>query len=117
MSEVEREVEHLRQYQADQKILVEARNMSQRLFANPDFRKLIVDGFMTHECARYVQESCDPLLTDSQRADALAMAQAAGNLKRFLQLCIRIGNTAEDNVLQADADIAHVLENGLEGGE
>ena len=117
MSEVEREVENLRQYQADQKTLVEARDISIRLHSNPDFKKLIVDGFMTHECARYVQESCDPMLSAAQRADALAMAQAAGNLKRFMSLCIQIGNTAANNVQQADDQIAHVLEHGLEGGE
>ncbi|MNF31595.1 hypothetical protein D3C87_1144540 [compost metagenome] len=117
MSEVEEAVKQLREYQADQKILVEARDMYHRLYANPDFKKLIVDGFMTHECARYVQESCDPMLTAAQRADALAMAQAAGNLKRFLALCHVIGNTAEDNIRKADDDIAHALENGLEGNE
>lgn len=117
MSEVEQAVEQLRQYQLDQKTLVDAADMSIRLYSNPDFKKLIVDGFMTHECARYVQESCDPMLSAAQRADALAMAQAAGNLKRFLSLCIRIGKTAADNIQQTDDQIAYVLEHGLEGGE
>lgn len=117
MSEVEEAVKQLREYQADQKILVDVRDAYHRLCANPDFRKLIIEGFMTHECARYVQESCDPMLTAPQRADALAMAQAAGNLKRFLALCHVIGNTAEDNIRKADDDITHTLENGLEGNE
>lgn len=117
MSEVETAVEQLRQYQADQKTLVDARDAAQRLYTNPDFKKLIVDGFMTQECARYVQESCDPMLTPAQRADALALAQASGHLKRFLSLCVVIGNTAEDNIRKADDDIAYTLEHGVEGNE
>lgn len=117
MSEVEQQVEQLRQHQADQKILVQAREDALALATNPVFKRLILDGFCTVECARYVQESCDPLLTAAQRADALAMAQSSGNLKRFLSLCIQIGNTAANNIQQADAEIAHVLEFGLEGAE
>lgn len=113
MSEVDRVIENLRNYQKDQKTLVDARDAANRLYLNPDFKKLIVDGFMTQECARYVQESCDPMLTTAQRADALAMAQASGNLKRFMSLCYVFGNTAEDNIRKADDDIAQVLEYGL----
>ena len=117
MSEVEQTVEHLRKYQADQKILVEARDQAIALSTNPAFKKLILDGFCTTECARYVQESCDPMLAPHMREDALNMAQAAGHLKRFLSLTITIGNTAANNVQQADDQIAHVLEHGLEGEE
>jgi hypothetical protein len=117
MSEVEDQIQQLREYQAGQKTLVDARDMAHRLFANPDFKKLIVDGFMTQECARYVQESCDPFLTPDQRADALALAQAAGHLKRFMSLCTVIGNTAEDNIRKAEEDIDNTLQNGLGGDE
>ena len=118
MSEVETEIQNLREYQKDQKTLVDARDAAIRLYSQPDFKRLIVDGFMTQECARYVQESCDPLLKPEQRADALNLAQASGHLKRFMSLCISIGNTAANNIQQADEHISYVLENGLpEGNE
>lgn len=117
MSEVEQEVEGLRNYQADQKILVDARDRAIALSTNPDFKKLILDGFCTTECARYVQESCDPMLAPHMREDALSLAQASGHLKRFLSLTIQIGNTAANNVQKADEQISHVLEHGLEGDE
>lgn len=117
MSEVEQTVEHLRKYQADQRTLVEARDRAIALSNNPDFKKLILDGFCTVECARYVQESCDPMLAPHMREDALALAQASGHLKRFLSLTIQIGNTAANNVQQADDQITYVLEHGLEGEE
>ena len=117
MSEVEQTVEELRKYQADQKVLVEARDQAIALSTNPAFKKLILDGFCTTECARYVQESCDPMLAPHMREDALNMAQASGHLKRFLSLTIQIGNTAANNVQNADDQIAHVLEFGLEGAE
>lgn len=117
MSEVEQAVEQLRQYQADQRTLVEARDRAIALSTNPDFKKLILDGFCTVEAARYIQESCDPMLAPHMREDALAMAQASGHLKRFLSLTIQIGNTAANNVQQADDQISYVLEHGLEGAE
>lgn len=57
-----------------------------RLCRNKDFKKIILDGFMVSDCSRYVQESGDPLLSAENRADALALAQAAGHLKRYLQI-------------------------------
>ena len=66
-----------------------------RLTANKDFRKVIVDIFSTKECARYVQESADPALTPAQRADALAMAQAAGHLRRWLSIQLQLAETSQ----------------------
>lgn len=117
MSEVEQTVEQLRQFQADQKILVDARDRAIALSTNPDFKKLILDGFCTTEAARYVQESCDPMLAPHMREDALAMAQASGHLKRFLSLTIQIGNTAANNMQEADDQIAYVLEHGMEASQ
>ena len=112
MSEVELKIEELRQYQREQQTLVDARDQAIRLSTNPDFKKLILDGFCTSEAARYAQESGDPQLTAIQRQDALNMAQASGHLKRFLSMIVVMGNTAARNIQQADDEIAHVTEGG-----
>lgn len=77
---------------------VERRDAILRLSKNPDFRKLIVEGFMQKECARYTHESADPGLTAEQRADALGIAQSAGHLKRFLNVAIQFGDVADRTI-------------------
>lgn len=73
--------------------------MVTKLLENREFRKVILEGFCGREAARYVQESADPALTADQRADALAMAQASGHLKRFLDISQRLAEQAKDSVV------------------
>jgi hypothetical protein len=95
MSEVVNELAGLEKQLRDSKQLVERRQMALRLSENPDFRKLILEGFCLHDAARYVQESADPFLGVHERADALNMAQASGHLKRFLSVSVQMGAHAE----------------------
>lgn len=100
------EVQGLEQQLAEGKELVERRASAIRLAGNRDFRKLILEGFCLHDAARLVAESGDPALTAQQRADALAMAQAAGHLKRFLSAAIQMGFTAERDMPQLEEALA-----------
>ena len=61
------EVALLEKQLADTKTLVDRRTIAQRLAANADFRKLILEEFCVNECARYAQASADP--PDSASAD------------------------------------------------
>lgn len=79
----------------DAKALIERRDTILRLSKNADFRKIILEDFFVEECARYARESGDPALTAEQRADALNIAQAAGHLKRYLNVQIQMANQAE----------------------
>lgn len=79
----------------DGKQFIERRDLALKLYKNPEFKKLILDDFCTTECARYAQSSADPALDDRQRADALALAQSAGHLRRFLSVVVTMGNQAE----------------------
>ena len=76
-----------------------------KLLENPLFRKVILRQFCTEDCARYVQESGDPLLEANNRADALNMAQAAGHLRRWLDLAIRMGENEADVILQVEEEL------------
>lgn len=96
MSEVS--VENLENQLKAESSLIELRDMAIKLSGNREFKKLILEGFCGTECARYAQESGDPMLDERQRADAMAMAQAAGHLKRFLSITVVRGNMAADNV-------------------
>lgn len=95
MSEVESQVAQMENYRDQQKALLAKRQEVQKLMRNREFRKVILEDFMVTEAARYAQESGDPALSPEQRADALALAQASGHLKRYLNIVLQMGAYAE----------------------
>ena len=101
-------VKDLEDHRKKAKELVELRNSALRLSNNRDFRKLILDYFCTEESARYAHASADPSLDATSRADALALAQAAGHLKRFLSVVVQMGHNAEREIVQIDEAIEEV---------
>lgn len=84
-----------------------------RLLDNLDFREVIINRFSTQEAARYVQESCDPALTDAMRADALAIAQAPGHLKRWINIQLVMANQYQNQIPQLEEAIAEAREEGI----
>jgi hypothetical protein len=100
MSGVSVSVNELEQQLVNAKLLVERRDRALRLSTNPDFRALILDEFCTTEAARYVQASADPALSDRDQANALALAQASGHLRRFLSVTMQMGNVAESSLVE-----------------
>lgn len=98
-------VQDLEDHRKKAKELVELRNSALRLHNNRDFRKLILDYFCVQECSRYAHASADPSLDAAARADALALAQAAGHLKRFLSVVVQMGHNAERDITQIDETI------------
>jgi cation transport regulator ChaC len=96
------------------KELVRRRQMALALSNVPAFKELIIDDFMTKEAARYVQSSADPALKPDERADALAMAQASGHLKRYLSVIVQMGAHSERELpaLEQAIDEARAEEGG-----
>lgn len=99
------DLEPLLKQRADAEDLIARRAMAIRLASNPDFKKLILQEFCVEECARYAQTSGDPALNAAQRADALAISQAAGHLRRWLQIIGQMGQSAENQMESLDAAI------------
>lgn len=100
------EIEGLEQQLADAKHLLEQRRLAQKLADNFEFRTLILDQFCTKEAARLVHMSADPAMSAEQRADALAMAQAGGHLRRYLSMAIQMANVAERDIPNIEQAIA-----------
>jgi len=98
MSEVQITIEQLELQLVSSKEQVELRNAAQRLWANRDFKKVILESFMRDECARYAQQAGNPGIPHTEREDAMAMAMASGHLKRFLSVIIQMGNNAEAQI-------------------
>jgi hypothetical protein len=105
MSEVS-EITGLEKQLEEAKYFLDRRNLAMRLAKNPDFRKLILDGFCLHDAARYAQESADPAISAEARADALNLAQASGHLKRFLSITIQMGAHAERTMPELEDTLA-----------
>lgn len=95
------ETEHIQQQIADLQELVERKDLALKLEKSREFKKLILEIFCEKECARFVRNSGDPSISPENRADALAMAQASGHLRRFLSLCVMQGYRAEHEIAQA----------------
>lgn len=87
------------------KKLVEFRDMAIKLSSNVEFRKLILEEFMVQECARYTHTSADPALDARSQADALAIAQSAGHLKRYLSVVVQMGNVAANSMSELQETI------------
>ena len=100
------DVTALEQQLSGAKSLVEQRKMALKLSQNREFKKLILEEFCVNECARYVQNSANPALGEQERADSLAIAQAAGHLKRWLSVQVQMGARAEHEILELEDALA-----------
>lgn len=96
------EVYALEKQREDAKELLARRELALKLSRNPEFKQLILQEFCINECARYAQSSGDPALNAEQRADALALAQSAGHLRRWLSVIVTMGNNAERAMPELD---------------
>lgn len=108
-------VQELEKQLEENKKLIAQRQAAQRLSQNADFKKLILEGFCEKECARYARESGDPAIDAEGRADALAMAQAAGHLLRYLSLQIQMGAHAERTIQEVEEELAEARAEEIEG--
>ena len=104
---LERQIEDLKKH-------VERREMAIRLASNPDFKKLILEGFCQVEAAAYVHTSCDPNIGDRERADALAIAQASGHLKRWVTIMMQMGYQAQLTIRDCEEQIDEMRAEGSE---
>ena len=96
------EVYALEKQREDAKELLARRELALKLSRNPEFKQLILQEFCVNECARYAQSSGDPALNAEQRADALALAQSTGHLRRWLSVIVTMGNNAERAMPELD---------------
>lgn len=103
-------VAQLEQQQRNNKVLIERLRMAERLANNRDFKKLILEEFCVNECATYAQNSANPMYDAEQRADCLGIAQAAGHLRRWLQVVRQMGMTAEGQTEELDEMLVEARE-------
>lgn len=106
------EIAEIQQQLDNAKEVVEQKNKIERLMRNHDFKDLIVDGFMRDESARLVGLSADPSLDAKDQRDCLSMAQAGGHLKRYVNVMIQQGYTAEREIPNIEAALEEMRNDG-----
>ena len=77
---------------------IKLRDQAKRLVNNRDFKAIIEKRFCEVECSRYAQASADPNLSDREQAYALSLAQAAGHLRRYIQVIFLRAQKAEEDM-------------------
>ena len=106
------EIETIQQQIDELQELVERKDLALKLEKNREFKKLILEIFCEKECARFARNSGDPAISPENRADSLALAQAAGHLRRFLSLCVTQGYRAEHEIVQGKAALEELRHEG-----
>jgi hypothetical protein len=96
------------------KELVARKDQVTKLLANKDFEDFILKYFCVEECARYVCASVDANLGEDERRDALAVAQSAAHLKRFLNITMKLGEDAEEAIKAAEEELAELRREAME---
>lgn len=95
-------VEMLENQKAGYLEAIKRRDEARKLTSNRIFKSLVLQEWCVDECARYAQMSADPNLGPNERADALAVAQAAGHFRRWLQVIEQMGAHADKELLAID---------------
>lgn len=90
------------------KELIAKKDQVLKLLSNKDFEEFILKYFCVEECARYVCASVDSNLGEEERKDALAVAQSAAHLKRFLNITLRMGEDAEGALEAAEQELVEL---------
>lgn len=93
---------------------VELKDLALKLEKVPEFQKLILDHFCVTECARFAQSSGDPSIPKEMREDALSMAHAAGALRRWLSMTVRMGWQAEEETKEVQDELVTMRQEGRE---
>ena len=88
IKEVELSIEHA-------KGMVMRGHMAQRLAANSDFKKLVLEGYFVEEAARLAHLSSDPNIPEEVRAFVMRDLNGVGAFKRYLSAIVQMGLQAE----------------------
>ena len=100
----------------ESKKLIEFGDAIRRLDDNPDFRKVILEGYFKEEASRVVLLKADYEMQSKERQEFLEkMIVSIGGLKQFLMSKLRMAESAAQ-ALEADREThAELLREDLEG--
>lgn len=113
--DIQTQIQQIEQENAQHREHIAMADVAKRLKDNKDFKVLISDYFCTKECARYAKVSSDFNLSEESRQDALANAQAAGHLERFINNVIQMGDMGAKAIRDNEREIDQIRTDSTKG--
>lgn len=76
-----------------------------RLALNPDFKKIIIDGYLRDEAVRLVHLKADPAMqTPDKQASVIRQVDSIGNLSAYFTTIRTEGMMADKSISDAETD-------------
>lgn len=88
IEEVELSIEHAKE-------IIARGAMAERLSHNPDFKKLVLEGYFVSEAARLALLFSDPNISDEIRDAVGRELMGPGTFKRYLSTMVQMGHIAQ----------------------
>lgn len=115
MTDNEQQLAALDRQIASAKETLETGKALARLLTNPDFKKVVIEGYLKDEAIRLVHLRGDPQLQDSlQQAGILRDIDGVGSFKTFLDVAAFKGRDAERFIADAEAQKQEIEEEEAE---
>lgn len=89
---------------------VTLRDELQEMYSHPTFKKIFLDGYFTDEPARIAQALTNPSMQDEVDQRCLGeMIRGIGHTQNYLLEVVRLGNTAQLQIEEADEEAKQEL--------
>lgn len=101
MSELQEQISKVEQEISDLEEAKKEYDTLRRLEENPDFKKIILEGYFLEDAARMLLLKDDPALSEEQRKHLQADMCGPGALKRYFFKITQVGLSFEDSIMEA----------------
>ena len=97
------------------KRIIERGRAARRLADNPDFKALVLEGYLRDEAARLADLLSEPALRDQDRAGVARDINGPGALRRFFQNILREAQMAEESMASDEMTLDELRAEEIEG--
>lgn len=87
------------------KEMVARGEMARKLADNPDFKKIVLDGYFVDEAARLTHLFSDPMMDEAQRKMIERDLIGIGAFKRYLKNAVQFGEIAAREISDAEIEL------------
>jgi len=97
------------------KEIVERGERAMRLSQNPDFKKVVMDGYFVDEAARLVHLYSDPNISEEIRGHVHRDLLGIGAMKRHLSTLVQMGVFAKNEINESREVLDEIRASEIEG--
>ena len=115
MSETGEQIEQISIEMDQAKKMVEAKKSMQNLLKNPDFKKMIEQGYFVDEASRLVLMKTDPVIMANALQSTMIENNiiAVGCFRQYIQTIMQLGSQAERSLVDYEKASAELHEEDL----